>query len=278
MNEGPSEPADPLAALRSLLEVMRRLRDPVSGCPWDRQQTFETIAPYTLEEAFEVADAIARRDLLALRDELGDLLFQVVFHARLAEEQGAFGFGDVAAAIAEKLRRRHPHVFAGVQRPTIADQQADWERLKAVERRERGETGRLGGIARSLPALTRARKLGQRAAGARFDWSSLAGVRDKVAEELAELDAAVAADPSSPETFEELGDLLFVIANWARHLGHDPEAALRAANAKFERRFAFIERAAAAAGESLESLDPERWEALWREAKREESARVTSRS
>lgn len=259
--------AEPMAALASLLEVMRRLRDPVAGCPWDRQQTFETIAPYTLEEAFEVADAIERRDLGALRDELGDLLFQVVFHARLAEEQGAFGFGDVAASIAEKLQRRHPHVFAGVQHATAAEQQADWERLKAAERRTRGESGQLGGIARALPALSRARKLGQRAAAVRFDWPSVAGVREKVAEELSELDAAVAADPGSSHAFEELGDLLFVIANWARHLGHDPEAALRGANAKFERRFAYIERAAAAAGEPLEALDAERWEALWRQAK-----------
>jgi MazG family protein len=262
-----AERIDPRVAIASLLEVMRRLRDPVAGCPWDRQQTFATIAPYTLEEAFEVADAIEREDLGALRDELGDLLFQVVFHARLAQEQGAFDFGDVAASIADKLQRRHPHVFAGVRHATAEDQQADWERLKADERRRRGDGGQLGGIARALPALTRARKLGQRAAAVRFDWPAVAGVRDKVAEELAELDAAVAADPGSSHAFEELGDLLFVIANWARHLGHDPEAALRAANAKFERRFGFIERAAAEAGESLEALDAGRWEALWQQAK-----------
>lgn len=272
MSGRPGEHVDPLAALESLLEVMRRLRDPVAGCPWDREQTFETIAPFTLEEAYEVADAIERRDLRSLRDELGDLLFQIVFHARLAEEQGAFGFGDVAAAVVEKLQRRHPHVFAGAAHATVADRQPDWERLKAAERRARGESGHLGGIARALPALTRARKLGQRAAGVRFDWPSAAAVRDKVTEELSELDAAVAADPGSDHAFEELGDLLFVIANWARHLGHDPEAALRTANAKFERRFAFIERAAAATGESLHTLEAERWEALWQQAKSEEKS------
>ncbi len=269
----PPVPVDPLAAIDALLEVMRRLRDPQAGCPWDRQQTFESIAPHTLEEAFEVVDAIERRDLAALRDELGDLLWQVVFHARLAEEQGVFAFGDVATAIADKLRRRHPHVFAGTRHATAADQQADWERLKAEERGGRGELGLLGGIARALPALTRACKLGQRAASVRFDWPSVASVRDKVNEELAELDAAVAADPGSAHAFEELGDLLFVIANWARHLGHDPETALRAANSKFERRFAFIERAAAAAGVALEALDAERWEVLWREAKLHEQTR-----
>jgi MazG family protein len=270
MSETPAEPVDPLDAVACLLEVMRRLRDPVSGCPWDRQQTFETVAPYTLEEAFEVADAIERRDLVALRDELGDLLFQVVFHARLAEERGAFGFGEVAASIAGKLRRRHPHVFAGSTHASEADRRADWERHKAAERHQRGEHGVLGGIARALPALTRAGKLGQRAAAVRFDWPSVAGVRDKVAEELAELDAAVANGAGSSQTFEELGDLLFVIANWSRHLGHDPEAALRAANAKFERRFAFIEQTVAARGESLEQLDAERWEALWQQAKEHE--------
>lgn len=273
MNDAIAESVEPLDALARLLEIMRRLRDPHAGCPWDLQQTFETIAPYTLEEAFEVADAIERHDLAALRDELGDLLFQVVFHARLAEEQGAFGFGEVAASIADKLRRRHPHVFGGNLQASDADRLADWERHKAAERRSRGEHGVLGGIARALPALTRAAKLGRRAAAVRFDWPSVAGVRDKVAEELAELDAAVAERAGSSQAFEELGDLLFVIANWGRHLGHDPEAALRAANAKFERRFAFIEQAVAARGESLEQLDAEGWEALWQQAKQHEKSR-----
>lgn len=276
MGQRRTDTMDPLAALDALLEVMRRLRDPIGGCPWDREQTLATVAPFTLEEAFEVVDAIERCDMDALRDELGDLLFQVVFHSRLAEEQGAFGFGDVAGAIVDKLRRRHPHVFGGETAATLAEQRVHWERHKAAERQRRGETGLLGGIARSLPALTRARKLGQRAAAVCFDWPSVAGVRDKVTEELAELDAAVAVAPASRHTFEELGDLLFVIANWARHLGHDPEAALRAANAKFERRFAFIEREAAAAGESLQTLDAERWEALWRRAKSAEKGPAES--
>ncbi len=258
------------AALGALLEVMRRLRDPVSGCPWDREQTFATIAPFTLEEAFEVADAIERRDLAALRDELGDLLFQVVFHARLAEEQGAFDFAEVARGIADKLQRRHPHVFAGARYADAAEQEAAWERFKAEERGAQGAAGVLDGVARSLPALTRAHKIGRRAGRVGFDWPGARDVRAKVAEELAEVDAAVAEDGGSAHSFEELGDLLFVIANWARHLGHDPEAALRAATAKFERRFRHIEQATATSGESLQSLDADRWEALWQAAKRAE--------
>lgn len=260
------------AALGALLEVMRRLRDPATGCPWDREQTFASIAPYTLEEAFEVADAIERADLAALRDELGDLLFQVVFHARMAEEQGAFDFADVAAGIAGKLQRRHPHVFADARFATAAEQEAAWERLKAEERGAQGEAGVLDGVARALPALTRAQKLGKRAGRVGFDWPGATDVRAKVAEELAETDAAIAVDPASAHSFEELGDLLFVIANWARHLGHDPEAALRAATAKFERRFRHIEAAAAAAGQPLAGLDAAGWEALWQAAKRAEKA------
>jgi ATP diphosphatase len=256
--------------IAALLEVMRRLRDPVTGCPWDREQSYATIIPYTLEEAFEVADAVERADLAALRDELGDLLFQVVFLARLAEEQGAFDFDAVAAGIAAKLVRRHPHVFAGASHADAQAQTADWERRKAEERAARGEGGTLAGVARALPALTRAQKIGKRAGRVGFDWPGAADVRDKVAEELAEVDAAVQVDPGSAHTFEELGDLLFVIANWARHLGHDPEAALRAATGKFERRFAHIEAAATAAGEPLESLSAARWEALWQAAKRAE--------
>jgi nucleoside triphosphate diphosphatase len=256
--------------IAALLEVMRRLRDPVSGCSWDREQDYASIIPYTLEEAFEVADAVERADLAALRDELGDLLFQVVFLARIAEEQGAFDFDAVAAGIAAKLVRRHPHVFAGASHADAQAQTADWEHRKAVERAARGETGVLAGVARSLPALTRACKIGKRAGRVGFDWPGAAGVREKLAEELAEVDVAAQADPASADTFEELGDLLFVIANWARHLGHDPEAALRAATSKFERRFAHIEAATAASAEPLETLSAQRWEALWQAAKRAE--------
>lgn len=254
-------------ALSQLLEVMRRLREPERGCPWDLEQTFETIVPYTLEEAYEVADAIARADLRALRDELGDLLFQVVFHSRLAEEQGAFGFADVAAGIAEKLTRRHPHVFSDASYASAAEQTSAWEQFKAVERGATGARGALDGVARALPALTRAHKLGKRAAGVNFDWPNTSGVRDKVREELAELDEAVQGREGEARMSEELGDLLFVIANWARHLGLDAEAALRSANAKFERRFAFIEAAAGPLGLALPSLTADQWEALWQQAK-----------
>lgn len=259
-----------LAGLAALLDVMRRLRDPVAGCPWDREQDYASIVPYTLEEAFEVADAIERRDLGALRDELGDLLFQVVFLARIAEEQGAFDFDAVAAGIADKLVRRHPHVFGDASHADAAAQTLAWEQLKAEERAARGDHGVLGGVARALPALTRAQKIGKRAGRVGFDWPGAVDVRAKVSEELGELDAAVAVDPASDHSFEELGDLLFVVANWARHLGHDPEAALRAATGKFERRFAHIEAAARQSGEALDALTPERWEALWQAAKRAE--------
>jgi ATP diphosphatase len=262
--------ASQVGGIAALLEVMRRLRDPVTGCPWDREQDYASIVPYTLEEAFEVADAIERRDLAALRDELGDLLFQVVFLARIAEEHGAFDFDSVATGIADKLVRRHPHVFAGTAQPDAATQTLAWEQLKAEERAARGEAGVLGGVAKALPALTRAQKIGQRAGRVGFDWPAAADVRNKVSEELAELDAAIALDPASGHSFEELGDLLFVIANWARHLGHDPEAALRAATAKFERRFEHIEAATRQSGERLEALSPQRWEALWQHAKRAE--------
>ncbi len=257
-------------SLARLLDVMRRLREPGRGCPWDLEQTFETIVPYTLEEAYEVADAIARADLRALRDELGDLLFQVVFHSRLAEEQGAFDFSDVAAGIAEKLTRRHPHVFADASYANAAEQTSAWEQFKAEERGATGARGTLDGVARALPALTRAHKLGKRAAGVNFDWSNTGGVRDKVREELAELDEAVQGGEGEARMSEELGDLLFVIANWARHLGLDAEAALRGANAKFERRFAHIEAAAARQGLALPGLSPEQWELLWQQAKRAE--------
>ena len=256
------------SALRELLEVMARLRDPQDGCPWDLAQDFASIVPYTLEEAFEVADAIERGESSAIRDELGDLLFQVVFHARLGEERGWFDFAAVAAGIAAKLRRRHPHVFAAGPRPDVGTQGAQWERIKAAERGEAGEGGALGGVARALPALSRAAKLGKRAGRVGFDWPDAAGVRDKVREELAEIDEVVASDDSAERRSEELGDLLFAVANWGRHLGVDAEEALRAANRKFEARFASMEALAAQRGLALDGLSAAEWDALWTEAKR----------
>jgi nucleoside triphosphate diphosphatase len=265
-------------ALESLLELMRRLRDPETGCPWDREQTFATIAPYTLEEAYEVAAAIEEGDPARLRDELGDLLFQVVFHARMAEERGWFDFAAVATSIDAKLRRRHPHLFGGEMPGSAREQSARWEELKAAERAgQPGEDSVVGGIARSLPALTRAAKLGRRAARVGFDWPDAAGVRAKLAEELAEADAALAeaqaqgASPAaSPRVAEELGDLLFAVANWSRHLEVEPEGALRAASSKFERRFRRMEALAAAQGRGLRTLDAAAWDALWEQAKLEE--------
>jgi nucleoside triphosphate diphosphatase len=264
----PPAGVDAAAALQDLLEVMQRLRDPQAGCPWDLAQDFSSIAPHTLEEAYEVADAIERGEPLAIRDELGDLLFQVVFHSRLGEERGWFAFGDVAAGIADKLRRRHPHVFSGAGATDVVAQGASWELIKAQERGAGGEHATLGGIARSLPALSRAAKLGKRAGRVGFDWPDAAGVRDKVAEELAELDEVLAEGGDAARRAEELGDLLFAVANWGRHLGVDPEEALRAANRKFERRFASIEAAAAARQRPLETLTAQEWDALWNEAKR----------
>jgi len=279
----PQVGVDPGAALQDLLEVMRRLRDPQGGCPWDLAQDFSSIAPHTLEEAHEVADAIERGEPLDIRDELGDLLFQVVFHSRLGEERGWFDFGDVATGIAAKLRRRHPHVFGGAGATDVVAQGASWERIKAEERGASGDDAALGGIARSLPALSRAAKLGKRAGRVGFDWPDAVGVRDKVAEELSELDEVLAeareasragvatgegAAALSARREEELGDLLFAVANWGRHLGVDPEAALRAANRKFERRFASIEAAARARQRPLETLTAQEWDALWVEAKR----------
>jgi len=268
--------SDAGANLERLLAVMARLRDPQEGCPWDREQTFATIAPYTIEEAYEVADAIERGDPARICDELGDLLFQVVFHARIGEEQGAFDFADVAAAIHDKLVRRHPHVFAGARFASAAEQSASWEQHKARERAERGsgdedsgdeDRGVLADIPRALPALTRAAKLGKRAATVGFDWGGAEGVRDKVHEELGEVQAAI-ADGEAPERIaEELGDLLFTVVNWSRHLGVDPERALREANGKFERRFRAMEALAARAGLDLRSLDAAQWDELWQGAK-----------
>ncbi len=252
--------------LDALLAVMQALRDPEHGCPWDREQTFGTIAPYTIEEAYETADAIARNDLARLRDELGDLLFQVVFHARMAEELGCFDFASVAQAICDKLVRRHPHVFA---EPAALDReqlQASWEAQKARERAAQGAHGALADVPRALPALLRAAKLGQRASRVGFDWTDAAGVRAKIDEELAEIDRAIVGGQRSNMS-EELGDLLFTIVNWARHLDLDAEQALCAANFKFERRFEVMERQAASEGRALQELSAAQWEALWVAAK-----------
>ncbi len=248
-----------------LLTLMQRLRDPDGGCPWDLEQTFATIAPYTIEEAYEVADAIERNELGDLKDELGDLLFQVVFHARMAEEAGAFAFGDVARAICDKMLRRHPHVFGD---HSVADSAEQTERWEAIKREERAgaPAGVLDDVPVGLPALTRAVKLGKRAATVGFDWPDVAGVRAKVDEELAEVEAA-AQSGDREELAAEMGDLLFSIANWCRHLKLDPETCLRTANAKFATRFRSVERTVAEAGRGWQSYDPAELDELWTVAK-----------
>ncbi|MCH8505133.1 MAG: nucleoside triphosphate pyrophosphohydrolase [Ectothiorhodospiraceae bacterium] len=259
--------------LEDLLDVMARLRDPERGCPWDVKQTFDTIAPYTIEEAYEVADAIQRNDLEDLRDELGDLLFQVVFHARMAEEHGHFAFPDVAAAIRDKIVRRHPHVF---EQARVDDVSVSWEAIKAEERARkleaRGEdVSALSDVSVALPGLLRAVKLTRRAARVGFDWPEARGVLEKIREELDEVEEAYRQTPERQDLLEEeLGDLLFATANLARHLKLDPEAALRRANAKFESRFRHMERALGGQGLSLDRVDFERREQAWEAAKREE--------
>ena len=239
-----------------LLTIMKRLRDPQTGCEWDVAQSFESIAPYTIEEAHEVADAIARGDLADLKDELGDLLLQVVFHAQIAEEMGHFAFADVVTAISDKMERRHPHIFGDA----TEGGHYLWERIKAEERRAKAAGGTLDGVALGLPALMRAEKLQKRAARVGFDWPDATGSRAKVDEELQEIAEA------SPETLEEeFGDLLFAVVNWARHSGVDAEAALRAGNAKFERRFRAME---AEGGDAFATLDLDGKEALWQRIKR----------
>lgn len=253
---------------------MARLRDPARGCPWDVQQDFATIAPYTIEEAYEVADAIARNNLDDLRDELGDLLFQVVFHARMAEEQGAFDFEAVAAGIADKMLRRHPHVFGSEEERSRGMEAGSWEAIKAAERAENAQNGAkpgaesaLDGVPLALPALKRAQKLGKRAAATGFDWHSVDGPRKKIDEELAEL-AAAAETGSGERIADELGDLLFTVVNLARHHGADAEASLAAANVKFEQRFRHMESSASAAGIDLATLEPAALEAHWQAAKK----------
>lgn len=251
--------------LEALLALMRTLRS-VEGCPWDREQTFATIAPFTIEEAYEVADAIGRADMDRLRDELGDLLFQVVFHARMAEEGGHFDFAAVARAICDKLVRRHPHIFAERKTMDLAQLHVSWEAHKAQERAAAGQSGVLSDVPRALPALARAAKLGRRASRVGFDWDDAAGVRAKIDEELAEADAALAGG-NAAEVSAEIGDLLFSVANWARHLGVDPENALQGAALKFERRFEHMERTALAGGTPLNELTPAQWDSFWRSAK-----------
>lgn len=256
-------------ATQAVLDVMARLRNPNGGCPWDIEQSFATIAPYTIEEAYEVADAIERQDMPALKEELGDLLFQVAFHARMAEEQGAFDFADVAQALADKMIERHPHVFAEAGDGRSAEQQTvAWETLKAEKRAAKGAASLLDDVAMALPALQRAEKLTKRAARINFDWPTPEPVLEKLEEELAELKEARAAGDQE-HIAEEMGDILFVMANLARKLKVDPEEALRRANAKFTRRFQYIETKLAEAGRTgPQPLDD--MEALWLEAKRAE--------
>lgn len=245
-----------------LLTIMARLRDPVSGCDWDRAQNFASIAPYTIEEAYEVADAITRQDLPALREELGDLLLQVVFHARMAEETGAFTFADVAQSIADKLEARHPHIFGEADGSEEAQSQR-WERLKDEERRAKGADSAIDGVALALPALMRAEKIQKRAARVGFDWPDTQGPADKVREELQELLEAEQADQ-----LEEAGDLLFAAVNLTRAMGIDAEVALRAANAKFEYRFRAMEKLAAERGVDFSALSLDQQEALWQAVKK----------
>jgi tetrapyrrole methylase family protein/MazG family protein/ATP diphosphatase len=258
-----------LSPLARLLEVMERLRDPAAGCPWDLEQTFSTIAPYTIEEAYEVADAIARGSMDDLADELGDLLFQVVFHAQMARERGAFDFADVARTVVDKMIRRHPHVFADADVRTAQDQTIAWEAVKASERAAKSSPGVLDGVAIGLPALTRATKLSRRAARVGFVWPSIDQVLDKLREEIAELEAELAAGDRE-KAGQELGDILFVCANIARELDIDPETALRATNDKFVRRFGFVESALATVGTSPAKSTLAEMDALWDEAKRVE--------
>jgi ATP diphosphatase len=252
--------------MQRLLQVMRQLRDPEHGCPWDREQTFASIAPFTIEEAYEVADAVAAGDPQQLRDELGDLLFQVVFHAQMAAEQGQFDFAEVANSIADKLERRHPHVFAAAPTSPLDDAALHraWESHKAAERTTRGQAGSLSGVALALPALQRAAKLGKRAARVNFEWPDIAAVADKVREETRELGEALSVHGQGhARVAEEFGDLLFSLAQYARHLGVDPENSLREANRKFEGRFAAMESLLAADGRKPENLTPTEWDALW---------------
>jgi ATP diphosphatase len=266
-----NDPARAQGSLSRLLQIMQRLRDPQRGCPWDREQDFASIAPYTIEEAYEVADAIARGTPNEIEAELGDLLFQVVFHAQMGAERRWFDFASVADAISDKLTARHPHVFAGVEIGSAAEQTRAWEEHKAKERAARDAPGELADVPLALPALARAMKLGKRAARVGFDWTDAHGVRAKIDEELREVESAPAAERAA-----ELGDLLFAVANWSRHLGVDAEQALRLANAKFERRFRAMEALARQRSLRLAALDAAAWDALWNEVKQQEKPEKTA--
>jgi ATP diphosphatase len=269
----------PSRDISRLIEIMAQLRTPVTGCPWDLEQNFATIAPYTIEEAYEVADAIARGDFDDLKDELGDLLLQVVYHARMAEEENAFSFGDVVEAITRKMIRRHPHVFADKDGNIApAGVKSAWERIKAEEKAERAarrpqhsheHSSLLASVKAGLPALTRAMELQRKASTVGFDWNDPRAVLNKIREEADEIEAALDRNDAE-ELANETGDLLFALVNLARHVRADPEIALRRANTKFERRFAYIEHALAAKGQSLERATLDEMDALWNEAKRAE--------
>ncbi len=257
-----------------LLAIMSRLRDPKGGCPWDVKQNFQSIAPYTIEEAYEVADAIERNDMADLRDELGDLLFQVVFHSQMAREAGAFGFDDVVNAICEKMERRHPHVFGDARIDSAEAQTIAWDEQK---RRERSATtdSVLADVPLGLPALTRANKLGKRAAEVGFEWPDTHGALDKVAEEIAELRAELSGQPNLAAISDEIGDLLFSLVNVCRYMKIDPENSLRNANTKFERRFRYVERRLKEQGRTPEEATLEEMDVLWEEGKKEERDEVT---
>jgi ATP diphosphatase len=276
---------EPSKDISRLIEIMAALRNPETGCPWDVQQDFESIKPYTLEEAYEVADAIERKDMDDLCDELGDLLLQVVFHARMAEEAGEFSFGDVVEAITRKMIRRHPHVFARSDADTPDAVKKQWDEIKQAEKRERAERrarrgmtedfkeGFLGSVQRSFPALTEALKLQERAAKVGFDWSAPEPILDKIEEEVDELRVAL-RDGDKSKVSDELGDLIFAVVNIGRHVKADPEQALRGTNTKFRRRFNHIETVLDAEGESLEAASLERMEEIWQAAKAIERAVV----
>ena len=256
-----------MSDISELLEVMRRLRDPQGGCPWDLEQDFSTIAPYTIEEAYEVADAIEREDWDELRSELGDLLFQVVFYVQMAREKGLFDIDDVSRGITDKLIRRHPHVFGDVDERDPQGVKERWEDIKEAERAQQDDDSALAGVAKALPALKRAQKLGKRAARVGFDWPDREGVQDKIHEELVELGAA-AGSGDEAHIEEELGDLLFAVVNLARHLDVDAEKALTGANRKFERRFRVMEAGIRGSGEDIRELDIETLEHYWQTAKK----------
>lgn len=253
--------------IKKLLEIMRSLRKPDSGCPWDARQDFASIAPYTIEEAYEVADCIERKDMRGLRDELGDLLFQVVFHAQMAKEASEFDFDDVVGAICQKMQRRHPHVFGNEAERAAGKTDGSWEDIKALERCSDSDSSTMAGIARALPALKRAQKLGKRASRVGFDWPDREGVRAKIREELDELEEAVGTRESE-NMEEEFGDVLFAVVNMARHLDIDPEKALTSANYKFERRFRDMEAAIQDSGKRFKDHNLETLDQYWRAAKR----------